>query len=104
MNNTTPKSIIESGLLINPVHVLDIAICLPALILTGIALIKRKNVGFLMASTMLIFCIFMSVAIAAMVFVMKSRGMEADLNLTVIFGIITVISTVFLVQYLRKLK
>ncbi|MDD4971416.1 MAG: hypothetical protein PHT07_18455 [Paludibacter sp.] len=104
ISNTTPKSITESGLLINPVHVLDIAICLPALILTGIALIKKKNVGFLMAPTMLIFCIFMAVAIAAMVFVMKSRGLDADYNLTAIFGIITLVSTLFLVQYLRKLR
>ena len=104
MNNTTPKSITESGLLINPVHVLDIAICLPALILTGITLIKKKNIGFLLAPTMMIFCLFMAVAIAAMVIVMKSRGMEGDLNLTVIFGIITLISTLFLIQYLKKLR
>lgn len=104
LNNTTPKSITESDLLINPVHVLDIAICLPALILTGITLIKKKNIGFLLAPTMMIFCIFMAVAIAAMVFVMKSRGMEADFNLTAIFGIITLVSTLFLIQYLRKLK
>lgn len=102
--NTIPKSITESGLLINPVHVLDIAICLPALIITGLALIKKRNLGFLLAPTMLVFCIFMSIAIAAMVFVMKSRGMEADLNLTVIFGMITIVSTLFLTQYLKKLR
>ena len=104
MNNTTPKSVAESGLLINPVHVLDIAICLPALILTGISLIKRKSIGLLLAPTMMIFCIFMAVAIAAMVFVLKSKGLEADYNLTAIFGIITLISALFLIQYLRKLR
>ncbi len=104
MKNTTPKSITESGLLTNPVHVLDIALCLPALILTGISLLKRKNVGYLFAPTMMIFCIFMAIAIAAMVVVMKLRGQEADLNLTVIFGIITVVSSFFLFQYLRRIK
>ena len=102
--NVTPKSIIESGLLINPVHVLDIAICLPALIITGIALIKKKNIGYLLASTMMIFCIFMAIAIAAMVFVMKAKGVEANLSLTAVFGFITLVSSIFLVQYLRKLK
>jgi len=104
VTNTIPKSITESGLLINPVHVLDIAICLPALIITGIALIKRKDIGMLLAPTMMIFCILMAVAIAVMVLVMKSRGMEADFNLTAIFGIIAIISTLFLIQFLRKLK
>lgn len=102
--NATPKSIIESGLLINPVHVLDIAICLPALIITGIALIKKKNIGFLLAPTMMIFCIFMAIVIAAMVFVMKAKGFEANLNLTIVFGLITLISSIFLLQYLKKLK
>jgi len=102
--NATPKSIIESGLLINPVHVLDIAICLPALIITGMALIKKKSIGFLLAPTMMIFCIFMAIAIATMVFVMKAKGMEANLNLTIVFGLITLISSIFLLQYLRKLK
>jgi len=104
LKNATPKSIIESGLLINPVHVLDIAICLPALIISGIALIKMKSIGFLLAPTMMIFCIFMSIAIAAMVFVMKMKELEANLSLAIVFGLITLISSIFLFQYLRKLK
>ena len=104
LNNTIPKSITDSGLSVNPVHVLDLALCLPALILTGIALIKRKNIGLLLAPTMMIFCIFMAVAIAAMVFVMKSKGQEAEYSLTAVFGIITLVSGLFLIQYLRKLR
>lgn len=102
--NATPKSITESGLLINPVHVLDIAICLPALIITGIALIKKKKIGLLLAPTMMIFCIFMAIAIAAMVFVMKAKELEANLSLTIIFGLLSFVSSIFLLLYLRKLK
>jgi len=102
--NETPKSVIESGLLINPVHVLDIAICLPALLITGIALIKKRSIGFLLAPAMLIFCIFMAIAIAAMVLVMKSKGLDTDFVLFTIFGIITVISIFILVRYVRTLK
>jgi hypothetical protein len=102
--NTIPNSIIESGLLINPVHVLDIAICLPALIIIGIALIKKKNIGFLLAPTMMIFCIFMAIAIAAMVLVMKAKGLQANLGLTIVFGFMTLISSIFLFLYLKRLK
>jgi hypothetical protein len=104
MVNETPKSIIESGLLINPVHVIDLAICLPALIIAGIALIKNRSIGFFMAPTMLIFCILMAIAIAAMVLVMKSKGLESNLVLFSVFALITFISTVFLIRYLRALK
>ena len=102
--NETPRSVIESGLLINPVHVLDLAICLPALLITGIALIKKRSIGFLLAPAMLIFCIFMAIAIAAMVLVMKLKGLDSDLVLFSIFGIITVISIFFMIRYVRMLK
>ena len=102
--NQTPQSVVESGLLINPVHVLDIAICLPALLITGIALIKKRSIGFLLAPTMLIFCIFMALAIAAMVIVMKSKGLESDMVLFSIFGIITGVSIFILIRYIRALK
>jgi len=104
IKNITPKSIIESGLLINPVHVLDIALCLPALILTGIFLLKRKNLGLLLAPAMMMFCILMSIAIIAMVFTMKHQGLETNTFLSIVFIIIALISTGFLVQYLRRLK
>jgi len=102
--NQTPKSVVESGLLINPVHVLDIAICLPALLITGIALIKKKRIGFLLAPTMLIFCIFMAIAIAAMVLVMKSKGLESNMVLFTVFGITTCISIFLLIRYLRTMN
>ena len=102
--NQTPQSVVESGLLINPVHVLDIAICLPALLITGIALIKKRSIGFLLAPTMLIFCIFMALAIAAMVIVMKSKGLESNMVLFSIFGTITGISIFFLIRFVRTLN
>jgi len=102
--NKTPKSIIESGLLINPVHVLDIAIGLPALIITGVCLLRKKNVGLLLAPAMMMFCILLSIAIMAMVFTMKGQGLETDTVLSFIFGIIALTSFGFLFQYLRKLS
>ncbi len=99
-----PASVTENGLLTNPVHVLDLAICLPGLALTGIFLLKGKRIGFVLAPAMLSFCILLAVAILAMVLVMKLKGMEADLLLTVIFGAIAVSGIFLLVKYLRKLK
>jgi hypothetical protein len=46
----------------------------------------------------------MAVAIAAMVFVIKSKGQETDSGLTAVFGFITLVSGLFLIQYLRRLR
>lgn len=104
INQKIPLSIIENGLLTNPVHVLDMAICLPALIITGVLLLKENAIGYLLVPMMLIFCILMSIAIVAMVFVMKMKGLTTDLFLTGIFGVISLVSITFLVNYMRKLK
>jgi putative effector of murein hydrolase LrgA (UPF0299 family) len=104
LNQKIPASIVENGLLTNPVHVLDLAFCLPALIITAILLLKKNAVGYLLVPAMLSLCLLMAVAIAAMVIVMKIKGLEADIILTVIFGVISLTSTVFLFKYLKGLK
>lgn len=104
ITNSTPSSVTESGLLTNPVHVLDLSICLPALIITGILLIRKNKIAFLLVPAFLSFFIFMAIAIIAMLIVMKIRGLEADIQLTVIFGIITFVSMYFLIRYLKKLR
>jgi hypothetical protein len=36
--------------------------------------------------------------------VMKAKGLETDLSLTIVFGLITFVSSLFLLLYVRKLK
>lgn len=104
INQKIPLSITENGLLTNPVHVLDIAICLPALIITGVQLLKKNAIGYLLVPMMLIFFILMSISIVAMSFVMIMKGLTIDLFFTGIFGVISLVSITFLVNYMRKLK
>jgi len=104
INQKIPNSIVEGGLLTNPVHVLDLAILLPALIITGVLLRKRNSIGYLLAPVMLCFCIYMAIAIATMVFVMKIIGLKTDILVAIIFGCITLVSIIFLQKYLKSLK
>jgi hypothetical protein len=101
---TVPLSVIESGLLVNPVHVLDISICLPAILITGIFLLKKNKIGFILTPALLSFCVFMSIAIIAMVVVMNINNIKTDYGLVIIFGFITVISMFFSIKFLRNLK
>ncbi len=104
VSHSTPASVIESGLLVNPVHVIDLSICLPALIIAGILLLKKNRIGYILAPALLIFCIFMALAVIGMLIVMKMKEQEVDLQLPIIFGIITAMSLVFLIRYARRLK
>ncbi|MHA1274948.1 MAG: hypothetical protein ACTSQS_16165 [Promethearchaeota archaeon] len=63
INNEIPQSVIDNGVITNPVHVLDLTIFLPALLITAILLLKDNKYGYLLAPILLIFIILMSLAI-----------------------------------------
>jgi hypothetical protein len=104
MNNITPTSLIETGLLTNPVHVIDLSVCLPALFITGILVFKRNVLGSFLAPAMLVFCFLMDITISVLVILMKSKGLEGDYSVTVIMNALALISIVLLVWYLKNIE
>ncbi|MDH7604890.1 MAG: hypothetical protein QHH13_08335 [Melioribacter sp.] len=104
IKNEIPKSILENGILTNPVHVLDISIFLPAFIITAIMLIKKREIGYLLAPAMLIFGVLMSIAIIGMVIVMYLNKLNSDLFIITIFILIALIGGILLKGYLRNLE
>jgi len=55
LSGTVPANIIQDGLLVNPIHVLDMGLYLPAMIITGISLVKNKTLGYVFGWPLLIF-------------------------------------------------
>jgi len=104
LSNSVPVGVADVGLLVNPVHVLDLAICLPALVIIGLLLLKRKAMGYLLAPAMLMFSMLMSTAIFAMVFAMKLKNLPTNIPLSIVFGVLAAISLFILAKFLRKLK
>jgi len=103
-NNTQPNSLIETGLFTNGVHVIDLAVFLPAVFITGIFLLKRKSFGFMLTPVMLTFFVLMDITIGMLAVGMKMKGVESNLMLTAIMCIFTLISLALLIWYLRSVK
>ncbi len=99
-----PASIVDTGLLVNPVHVLDLSICLPALIVTAILLLRRHPLGAIFTPAMLVFCILMALAILGMVIAMVMKGLEADPVVSLIVLLLAIISFIFLWRFMIRLK
>ena len=55
-----------SGLITNPIQVLDLGIVLPAFVLGGVALARRRRFGYWLAPTMLGFAVVMDAALIGM--------------------------------------
>ena len=104
LNNTIPETISDYDLLVNPVHVIDISFALPGLIITAVLLLKKHNVGYILAPVALVFIIILTIALAAMVIMTRIKGISEDVSIAVIFIILSVISIAFLWAFLRKIK
>ncbi len=99
-----PQTVLENGLLTNPVHVLDIGLYLPAMLITSILLWRKKLLGYLLALPMLVFNIFTGIGILAMFLVMSSQGMAVSLGIELFFAVIILVSLVLGVLYVKEVK
>ncbi len=93
MNNKIPQTIIDAGLFTNPVHVIDLAVFLPGVFITGILLLKGRKIGFLFAPVILSFFILMDITIIVLSMIM-SKG---DYSVALVMGILGLISLALLV-------
>lgn len=64
----------EAGLVTNPVHLLDLGIVLPAMVLTGVLLVRRRPVGYLLAVPLYAFGAVMGMAVLAMFASLAAAG------------------------------
>ena len=64
----------KAGLLTNPVHVLDIAVFLPAMLIAGILLLRRRAAGYVLAPLVLGAAFAISLGIVVMQPVLAARG------------------------------
>jgi len=99
-----PQTVMESGLLTSPVHVLDLGLYLPAMIITAILLWRRKLSGYIVAIPLLVFNILTGIGIVAAQFAASSKGLAASLGVELFIAVIVVVSLVLSVLFLREVK
>jgi hypothetical protein len=104
-NNRVPASVSDYNLLVNPVHVIDISFALPGLIISAVLLMKKKNLGYLLAPIGLVFILILAVALTMMVVMIKVRGISDETSsVAPIFIILAVVCLAFLLLFVKHLK
>ncbi len=104
LTGATPQTIVEAGLLTNPVHVLDMALLLPAMALGGVLLWRKQLLGYGLAGVLLVIAILEAVGIAGMFAFSARAGISGTEGLAVVFAVLTLVGTVLLAWYLRGLQ
>jgi hypothetical protein len=101
LSGQTPQSVVDTGLLTNPVHVLDLAFLLPAFAITGFMLLRRRPAAFILAPILMVFGILMTIAIAGMMVAMARKGFTASYIASASFFASAAALTLLLLRYLR---
>lgn len=101
LSGQTPKSIVDAGLMVNAVHVLDIAILLPGMILSAILLWQRKKEGLVLVPMMLGFTVIMALAIIGMMIAMDYHGVSDGVAASGVFLAIAGLSSFYLFRLTR---
>ena len=104
LTGTVPPSVSVANLPTNPVHVLDLGLYLPAMLITAVTLWSRRLTGALLAGPLLVFSALTGAAILAIFLVTRSQGMSTSVGVEAFIAGIVVVSLVLSVLFFRALK
>ncbi|MDD2835890.1 MAG: hypothetical protein PHY05_07045 [Methanothrix sp.] len=104
LSNEIPPSLVETGLWVNPVHVLDLAFLLPGMVITSVLLWKRNMLGFLLAVPLMVFSATMGAGIISMFIISAIRGLPSSLPAGMIISLIMLLSVYFSYLFFREVK
>jgi len=104
LSNEIPSSLVETGLWVNPVYVLDLAFILPGMVITSILLRRRNMLGFLLAVPLMVFSATMGAGIISMFIISAIRGLPSSLPAGMIIGLIMLLSIYYSYLFLREVK
>jgi hypothetical protein len=104
LSGSVPTSVKESGLLTNPVHVLDLSFVLPAMIVTSILLWRRHPLGTLFAVPLLVFSFFTVLGILAIFVVTSLHGTAVMVGVELVFGALALVCLVLTLLAVRAVR
>jgi hypothetical protein len=99
-----PQSVVDMALPTNPVHILDLAFFLPAVIATGVLLLRGRPLAHTVAPAMLVFLVLTGVPILLTPVVQASRGELAAWGVIAPIGTLTVVILGVLVWLMSSVR
>ncbi|HEY3312275.1 MAG TPA: hypothetical protein VGK00_11605 [Anaerolineales bacterium] len=104
LSNTTPQSLVDMAIPTNPIHILDLAFFLPAVIVTGILLIKKMAFAHTLAPAFIVFLILTGIPILITPVIQTMLGETAAWGVVVPIGTLTVLLLALLVWLLSTMR
>lgn len=102
VNNQTPEIVEHYTTLV--IQALDLGIVVPAAIMSGVLLLKKENLGFVMSSVIVVKGTMMVIAILAMIINQMISGIEVNIIVTSMFSLFSLISVYVLYKLLLNVN
>ncbi len=97
-----PASVVEAGLWVNPIHVIDLSVVLPGFIVAGVAALGRREHGLFWLAPWLVFSALMGSSIIAAMVLMMMAGAANTAPATVMVSLVVAASLLSVWGYLRQ--
>ena len=104
LTGEVPQSVIDAGLWVNPIHVIDLAVLLPAFIIAGCLTLKGRASGQFFVGPLLVFSVLMGASIVAAMILMTMEGFENTLPPLMMVSLIVLASLFAASRYLMPLS
>jgi len=98
-----PQSLSDQGVITNPVHILDLAFFLPAVVVAGVMLLRGRALGFVASPALLVFLVLTGLPIIVTPVVQAARGETAQWGVAMVIGALTAALVGLLVWLLSSL-
>ncbi|WP_353083059.1 hypothetical protein [Tessaracoccus lapidicaptus] len=95
-----PASLEEAGLWVNPIHVIDLSVVLPAFVITGLGALRLRADGLAWTAPWLTFSALMGTSIVAAMLLIAGHGFPGTLPPTVMVSVVVLVSLAALVRFL----
>lgn len=103
-SGSIPQSAQIADLWVNPIHVIDLSLVLPGMIITGILLLQRKFLGYLFASSWLFFSVLMGTSIVVTLFMELQNGNSEAIAPVIMVTLIVLLSLVAFFKIMIGIK
>ncbi len=103
LSGQVPASLVEAGLWVNPIHVIDLAVVLPGFLISGVAALRNREHGLFWLGPWLVFSAMMAASIVAAMVLMTVRGEGSAIPVAVLVSIVAAASLLAVSTYLRAI-
>jgi hypothetical protein len=92
LSGDLPQSVVDAGLWVNPIHVIDLAVLLPAFTIAGYLTLSGKAAGQFFVGPLLVFSVLMGASIVAAMTMMTVEGFGNALPPLVVVSVVVLAS------------